>query len=41
MDETAEVTFHSKENQRGVEYMPISEQALQLCGERRLPEQLV
>lgn len=26
---------------KGVEYMPISEQALQLCGERRLPEQLV
>ena len=26
---------------KGVEYMPISEQALQLCGEPRLPEQLV
>lgn len=26
---------------KGVEYMPISEQALQLCGERRNPEQLV
>ena len=26
---------------KGVEYMPISEQALQLCGERGLPEQLV
>src|SRR6185312_6795620 len=26
---------------KGVEYMPISQQALQLCGEQRLPEQLV
>lgn len=31
----------TQQKTKGVEYMPISEQALQLCGERRKPEQLV
>ncbi len=31
----------TQQKTKGVEYMPISEQALQLCGERRDPEQLV
>jgi integrase len=31
----------TQQKTKGVEYMPISEQALQLCGERREPEQLV
>ncbi|MFD2939120.1 tyrosine-type recombinase/integrase [Flavobacterium notoginsengisoli] len=36
----AKLHFTQKKT-KGVEYMPISEQALQLCGEPRLPEQLV
>jgi len=31
----------TQQKTKGVEYIPISEQALQLCGERRNPEQLV
>lgn len=31
----------TQQKTKGVEYMPISEQALQLCGEQGLPEQLV
>ncbi len=31
----------TQQKTKGVEYTPISEQALQLCGERREPEQLV
>ena len=31
----------TQQKTKGVEYMPISEQALQLCGEPRKPEQLV
>ena len=31
----------TQQKTKGVEYMSISEQALQLCGERRKPEQLV
>ncbi|KAF2334616.1 site-specific integrase [Flavobacterium nitrogenifigens] len=37
---TAKLHFTQKKT-RGVEYMPISQQAFQLCGEPRLPEQLV
>lgn len=39
-EDMAKVHFTQKKT-RGVEYMPISQQALQLCGEPRLPEQLV
>ncbi len=39
-DDMAKLHFTQKKT-RGVEYMPISEQALQLCGEPRLPGQLV
>lgn len=31
----------TQQKTKGVEYMPISEQALELCGERRLPDDLV
>ncbi len=31
----------TQQKTKGVEYMPISQQAMQLCGERRKPEQLV
>ncbi|AYN03525.1 site-specific integrase [Flavobacterium sp. 140616W15] len=39
-DGRAKLHFTQKKT-KGVEYMPISEQALDLCGEPRLPEQLV
>lgn len=39
-DGIAKLHFTQKKT-KGVEYMPISQQALQLCGEPRLPEQLV
>ncbi len=38
--ENARLHF-TQQKTKGVEYMPISMQALQLCGERRQPEQLV
>jgi integrase len=39
-DNQARLHF-TQQKTKGVEYTPISEQALQLCGERRNPEQLV
>lgn len=39
-DGMAKLHFTQKKT-KGVEYMPISQQAFQLCGEPRLPEQLV
>ena len=40
--EDGAVKLHfTQQKTKGVEYMPISQQAFQLCGEPRLPEQLV
>lgn len=40
--EDGSVKLHfTQKKTKGVEYMPISQQAFQLCGEPRLPEQLV
>jgi integrase len=39
-DEQARLNF-TQQKTEGVEYMPISSQALELCGEPRKPEQLV